>query len=194
MALPVDNEARSSGAVFTLAAVVIAATVAACSLDQLLNGGKSSAQADAGESDAGDAAAVEAGITGAACGVDSESGANLCRATSMCPTVVVDSQAFPHCGFRIKNGAAELVCACGQSICSMGPFTTCSQAAGLLTSQTESQTCVQVAEGRCTENAGASSSGSSGTSTSSGSGSPTCDKTCLAECGGGAACAQVCGC
>lgn len=190
MALPVDN-ARCSSAVFTLAAVVIAATLAACSLDQLLNGGKSPATSDAGSGDAGDAAPAEAGITGAACGVDSESGANLCRATSMCPSVVVDSQALPHCGFRIKNGAAELVCACGQSICSMGPFTTCSQAAGLLTSQTESQVCVQVAEGRCTENAG-SSSGT--TTSSSGSSSPTCDKTCLAECGGGAACAQVCGC
>jgi hypothetical protein len=32
-------------------------------------------------------------------------------------------------------------------------------------------------------------------STSSGSGgSSTCDKTCLSECGGGSACASICGC
>lgn len=173
---------------FTLAAIVIAATLAACGLEQLVNGGGSqkSQGGDAGPSPTDSGA--EAGVTGTACGVDSQSGAQLCRSTSMCPSVIIDSQAFPHCGFRIKSGAAELVCACGELICSMGPFTTCSQAAGLITSQTESQVCVQVGEDRCTKNAAPASTSSGGSS------NPTCDKTCMAECGGGAACAAVCGC
>lgn len=179
----------TGNAPFTLAAIVIAATVAACGLEQLVNGGKgekSTGGSDAGP-DSGEGGAPA--ITGQSCGVDVSSGAQLCRSTSMCPSVIIDGQAFPHCGFRIKSGAAELVCACGEQICSMGPFTTCSQAAGLITSQTETQVCVQVAEGRCAQNASSSSG-----STSGGSSSPTCDRTCMTECGGGAACAAICGC
>jgi len=137
--------------------------------------------------------AVEAGVVGANCGIESGSGQQLCQATSICPTLVVDTQAFPHCGFRIKGGATELVCACGQLLCSMGTYTTCTQAAALLMMQTEQQVCTQLAEDRCSAGTAAPSSGGSGTSGSSGA-KGTCDHTCLAECGGGGGCASICGC
>ena len=146
------------------------------------------ADAAAGASDAG--AAGEAGIVGGGCGVERNSGIELCVATSMCPSVVVDTQAMPSCGFRVRGAAVDLVCACGASICPVGVFSTCAEASQLLANQTEQGVCVQVAEGRCLEsNASSSSSGS----TSSG-GNPACDRDCMRECGGGAGCASVCNC
>jgi hypothetical protein len=159
---------------------------AGCGIEQLTQGGSSGSTgtvADGGGDSGGDA-----GVTGAGCGIESGSGAQLCVATSLCPNVVVDTQALPHCGFRIKGGSSELVCACGESICAMGAFATCAQAAALLQSQTEASVCTQVADGRCFAGT-PSSSGSSGSNTK-----PTCDRQCLQECGGGGGCASICGC
>ena len=174
-----------------LAAAVL---TAGCALAQLTQGGDKGEKGDTGAAGEGGAAATaDAGVQGAGCGIDSLSGANLCVATTLCPNVVVDTQAFPHCGFRIKGGASELICGCGDSICSMGAFTTCAQAVALLKSQTEAAVCAQVGEDRCSRTAPVP--GSSGTSGASGSsGNPNCDKTCLQECGSGAGCASICGC
>jgi hypothetical protein len=176
-----------------------AALVLGCGIvDIAPAGGGGSKATSAAVADGGSDAAVEAGVVGANCGIESGSGQQLCQATSICPTLVVDTQAFPHCGFRIKSGATELVCACGQLLCSMGTYTTCTQAAALLMTQTEQQVCTQLAEDRCSAGTAApsGSSGSSGTSGASGSSgaSGTCDHTCLAECGGGGGCASICGC
>jgi hypothetical protein len=161
--------------------------IVGCGIEQLTQGSSSSGST-ATATDGGTDAAAEPTVTGAGCGIESGSGIQLCLATSACPTLAVDTQALPHCGFRIKGGSSELVCACGDSICSMGAYTTCAQAAGLLTSQTEAQVCTQLAEGRC-------SAGTPTPSTSSGSSSnPTCDRSCLKDCGGGAGCASICGC
>jgi len=171
----------------SLAGPVIALTTVVaigCGLEQLgQSGGKSSAAAGDGGADA-----AEAGIVGAGCGIETGSGQPLCMATSLCPKVVVDTQATPHCGFRVRGAASELVCACGDSICSMGAFSTCAQAAALLQTQTEAAVCTQVNEGRCF--AGTPSTSSSGSSGSN----PACDRTCLQECGSGAGCASICGC
>lgn len=172
-----------------------ACLVVGCGIEQLTQGGSSSSSSSSSTAaDGGSDAAADSGIVGAGCGVESGSGTQLCVAASNCPTVVVDTEALPHCGFRIKGTASELVCACGDQICSMGAFTTCAQAAALLSSQTEQQVCNQVAEGRCSAGvATPSTSSSSGSSGGSSSGS-SCDKTCMSECGGGAACASICGC
>src|SRR5690242_10764305 len=84
-----------------------------------------------------DAGAAEAGVVGGGCGTESKTGVELCIATSKCPSVVVDTQATPSCGFRVRNGIVDLVCACGTSICPMGTFSTCAEAQKLLTEQTE---------------------------------------------------------
>lgn len=150
-----------------------------------------------GEESGGDASVssdASAGkIVGAGCGTEQKSGVQLCLATSMCPKVVVDTQALPSCGFRVRGATADLVCACGTAICPMGIFATCAEAAQLLAKQTEQAVCVQLNEGRCTEPSASPSSSSSSTSGSSG-GNPTCDRQCLQECGGGAGCASVCNC
>lgn len=145
-------------------------------------------QADSGSSAATAADAGGDGATwvGQGCGVEQESGLQLCAVTNMCPNVVIDTQVFPHCGFRIRGSAIDLVCGCNGAVCPMGIFTSCTQAAQLLTSQTEQSVCAQVNEGRCTQ-------GSAPTSSSSGA-NPNCDKQCMTECGGGAACASLCNC
>jgi hypothetical protein len=142
---------------------------------------------------------VEGGVVGGGCGMEPNSGTQLCVATSMCPNVVVDTQAMPDCGFRIRGGAVDLVCACGAALCPMGIFATCADAANLLANQTQQGVCVQLAEGRCleaspTSTSSTSSSSSSSSGASSSGGNPACDRQCVADCGGGAGCAAVCNC
>ncbi len=167
------------GPVVTLA-VLAALPVVGCGLEQITQGGSAAKATDGGTD------AAEAGVVGAGCGRETSSGQELCVATSVCPNVVVDTQTFPHCGFRVRGSASELVCACGESICSMGAFSTCAQASALLRSQTEATVCMQVAEERCS----AGTPVASPPSTSK----PTCDRQCLQECGQGAGCASICGC
>jgi hypothetical protein len=105
---------------------------------------------------------------------------------STCPSVVVDTQAMPDCGFRIRGSVVDLVCACGTAICPMGAFTTCAEATRLLAEQTTSSVCTQLAEGRCSEAAPTTTPGNDG--------NPACDRQCVRDCGGGSACAAVCNC
>jgi hypothetical protein len=158
-------------------------------LAQLGTGGNGVPEAGAPSPEAG---TIEAGVAGGGCGTEPRSGATLCIATSKCPNVVVDTQAMPSCGFRIQGGVVDLVCGCGTALCPMGAFTTCAEAKTLLSEQTESGVCVQLAEGRCTEGVRATSTSTS--STSSGGANPACDQQCVKACGGGAACASVCNC
>lgn len=153
--------------------------------------------ATAATTDAGTTAA-DAGYVGGGCGVETTTGQQLCVATSQCPTLVVDTQAMPHCGFRLRSGVADLVCACGTSICTMGTFDTCEQASNLLLNQSESEVCVQVAEGRCYDTATTTTTKTAAPATSSSSstssGGTGCDAQCVKDCGGGEACASVCNC
>jgi hypothetical protein len=170
----------------------VAALVVACGLQPQNGGGEEGV--DGGPTSTADGGA-EAGIQGAYCGAERQTGIQLCAATSMCPNIVVDTQAMPSCGFRIRGASVDLVCGCGEQVCPMGVFANCAQAAQLLANQTEGQVCAQVSEGRCTSpTTSTTSSSSSGGSTSSSGGSSACDKQCYADCGGGAACASVCNC
>jgi hypothetical protein len=150
--------------------------------------------ADAGtpttDTSTADAAAA---VTGGGCGIEENTGAQLCRAVSECPNVVVDSEAMPHCGFRIRGAVIDIVCGCGTAICTMGTFASCTEAAQLLSANTEQGVCVQLSEDRCVEStssAAPSTTGTSGTTSSN----PACDTQCVKDCGGGASCASVCNC
>lgn len=174
---------------FLLVAVVSAASFTACAMLEQRNGGGGLGD-DAGPAAAADGG--EGGVQGAYCGAERQTGIQLCAMTSMCPELAVDTQAMPSCGFRIRGSTVDLVCGCGEQVCPMGIFANCAQAAQLLANQSEGQVCAQVSEGRCTQ---ATSPTSSSTSSSSSSGgNAACDKQCLSECGGGAACASVCNC
>ncbi len=177
---------------FFFLAFATAIGLSACGLEQLSTGAGGRG-GDGGAADGGDGGG-DAGIQGAGCGTERQTGITLCAATSMCPNLVIDTQAFPSCGFRIRGGSVDLVCGCGDQICPMGVFATCAQAQQLLTSQTEQQVCAQLGEGRCTDVAGSAGSSTSSSSGGSSSGGIGCDKQCMQECGGGAGCASVCNC
>jgi hypothetical protein len=178
---------RAIGAVLGPILVVAATLALGCEeLGQAL-GADAGADAAPAPSTGADAGAV----VGGGCGFESNTGAQLCAATSKCPDVVVDTQAMPSCGFRVRGVAVDLVCACGTALCPMGVFATCEEAKQLLASQTEQGVCVQLAEGRCIDTATTSSSSSG---SPSGGSNPACDPQCVRDCGGGAACASVCNC
>lgn len=176
---------RAFGAVI-LPLFAVAAVGAGC-----LDLTQSNGSGDAGSSAAAtsDGGVDTAAVTGGNCGIEQNSGIQLCQAVSTCPNVVVDTQALPNCGFRVRGGVADLVCVCGTSVCPMGVFANCTEATQLLTSQTEQQVCTQVADGRCSE-----ATATSTTSPTPTHDNPACDQQCVKDCGGGAACASVCNC
>ncbi|MEI9954067.1 MAG: hypothetical protein WDO74_35095 [Pseudomonadota bacterium] len=143
----------------------------------------SSAQAGgAGASGAGSSSGG-ASATGTNCGVDPSSGIALCLGISSCPSVRVDPDQFPDCGFRIARGSIDLECLCGDSLCPMGSAASCLDAKALLSEQSAQAVCAGIAEGRCQvvrQTANRSSS--------------PCDKECRAQCSGVPGCITLCGC
>jgi hypothetical protein len=174
----------------TACALVCALLTFGCEqLAQSLGGPSGGDDGGASAATAGDGSASTKGAEGSSCAIEESSKTSLCAAISTCPSVAVDSPTMPHCGFRVRNGVADLVCACGGAICPMGAFTTCADAKTLLSEQTEQGVCVQLAEGRCS---GAATPAPSSSPTSTGN--PACDRQCMRDCGGGEACAAVCNC
>ena len=115
--------------------------------DSSSSGGPDATQATEG----GDA---EAGVTGIDCGPDPDTGVVLCLGISACPNLLVDSDLYPGCGFRIHDGTGvlDLECACYGLICPIGIASTCDQATALMQDQSQYPVCMQVDENRCTTN------------------------------------------
>ncbi len=63
------------------------------------------------------------------------SGIALCLGISSCPTVRVDPDQFPDCGYRIAGGSIDLECLCGDSLCPMGSAASCLDAKALLSEE-----------------------------------------------------------
>jgi hypothetical protein len=137
-------------------AAVFIAPFALCSCIGISIGPSSSSNnKDAGSSTtSSDGSTEDASVVGANCGVDPDTGITLCLAISTCPTLVVDPDLFPGCGFRIHaaSDVIDLECACYGQICPIGVTTTCDQAAALMVDQSQYTVCMQVNEGRCTIN------------------------------------------
>ena len=171
---------RASGLVGLVGLLALLST--ACVNDLLHLGDKADAGApsDAGASPAATAdAAVGAGCTG-----DLGGGLKLCTYVSLCPTLGVDHDVYPNCGFRLHGDLIDLECVCQGVLCPIGVPTTCAQAKELLSSQTEYAVCAQVNEGRCT------ALGTAGGTTPPAS----CDRNCAAQCHGDTSCMKSCGC
>lgn len=178
------------------AALVLACGLSSCIGLQLGQSGDTDAGAAGTGGSAGAATADVDAATGAGCGTDGTSGVTLCRAISACPTVVVDPDLFPNCGFRIHEAALDLECLCGEDLCPMGTAVTCDQVAMLLASQSELSACTQVSEGRCAQTGAASAPAQSppaATGGQAGAGSG-CDRTCQSQCAGDPGCYRICGC
>ena len=165
----------------TALALTLAPLVLGGCLDITQNGGGGSGQTT------GATAPVDAGaaaIKGAGCGIVGTS--IMCRATSYCPTIVMDDAKFPNCAFRIRGNVVDIQCVCGgEMLCPMGTPTTCAETTSMLAQQTEAQVCVQISEGRCTPIAG-----DGGVRT----GPSDCDRVCAETCGSDPYCRRTCGC
>ena len=83
------------------------------------------------------------------CGIESTTGATLCRAIGACTDTALDPDQFPHCGFRLNGNKTELACACVGSLCTVAPEITCASARDFLASTTELSACANVSEGKC---------------------------------------------
>ena len=157
------------------------------SLSSCLQIGKQSdsgSSADAGSaSAAGSSSSGGASATGTNCGVDPSSGVTLCLGISSCPSVRVDPDQFPDCGYRISGNRIDLECLCGDSLCPIGSAASCLDARALLSEESAQGVCAGIAEGRCQV-----VKQTSPTSTS------TCDKDCRTQCGGVPGCIKLCGC
>ncbi|MFO0667309.1 MAG: hypothetical protein U0174_25385 [Polyangiaceae bacterium] len=112
------------------------------------SGSSGSAASDASDNDGGTATG-DAGVQGLACGADRATGVTLCSAVSSCPNLVVDGDALPSCGFRVKGTSYDIQCVCGDWLCPVGTPTTCTEAAQLMNGATSLQVCLQVNENRC---------------------------------------------
>ncbi len=132
-----------------LALTLAAAGSAACS-SNLFGNGDAGAGGGAATSDAA-ATADAAAATGAGCTDDLGGGLKLCTYISICPTLAVDHDLYPNCGFRIRGQIIDLECVCQGMLCPMGAPTSCTQAAQLMTDQHEILVCQQIDEGRCTK-------------------------------------------
>jgi hypothetical protein len=118
--------------------------------------------------------------TGADC-VDFGSGVVLCTSISLCPSIAVDHDLYPNCGFRIPGNSIDLECVCDNALCPVGSALSCTQARNLLDSQAEVIVCAQAAEGRCAALSVRNSVSS-------------CNQSCAADCVGDPACLKLCGC
>ncbi|MEO8797088.1 MAG: hypothetical protein ABI551_04315 [Polyangiaceae bacterium] len=129
------------------------------------------------------------GATGVDCITESTTGATICSGTTQCPSVTVDHDIYPDCGFRVvgANATLDLECACDEGmLCPLGIASSCAEAATMLQNQTEATVCQQISEGRCSRG--------TGTASSSGGSNSNCNATCESECAGAPACIAACGC
>lgn len=138
--------------VFACLAVAVAVASSGCIA---FNFGSKKSSGDAGSSDGGtsDASSDAVGTTtaqGIDCGPDPDTGVVLCSAISTCPNIYVDYDLYPGCGFRVHGSVLDLECACYGMLCPIGVTTSCTEAAKLLSSQSQYAVCAQVNEGRCT--------------------------------------------
>jgi hypothetical protein len=143
-------------------------------------GGASSSAGSAGASGTSNAPA-----SGTNCGVDPSSGIALCLGISSCPTVRVDPDQFPDCGYRISGSIIDLECLCGDSLCPMGSAASCLDAKALLSEQSAQGVCAGIADGNCQVVKQTATNSSS---------SSSCDKECRSQCSGEPGCITLCGC
>lgn len=164
-------------AVFALSLLLPSACLQ-LTLDPAGSGG--AAASASSRADAGDAATA---ISGTGCAVDSVSNVTLCTSIDVCPGLAVDHDLYPDCGFRVPALSIDVLCVCGDSLCSMGTALGCAQIRAILAQSSELAVCAQESEGRCAAR-GPVKPATSG----------SCDRTCVSECAGDPGCFRLCGC
>jgi hypothetical protein len=156
-------------------------SVTGCGLIQSLLGDGSSGQG--GSTGTGDT-----GPQGIDCGTDPETSVTLCLGTSLCPGMLIDTEAYPACGFRMNGGVLDVECSCNGMLCPLGAVGSCDDLKTAFANSNEGTICAQVSAGTCTQGTPMATSSSAAT------GGGTCDVACRDECAGDQTCIQSCGC
>jgi hypothetical protein len=148
--------------------------------------GSDDAGAAATGSDAG-ATAASTAVTGASCTTITSS-ISLCQSISSCPSLALNPQVFPECGFRIHGTAVDPECLCdNEYLCPIGHPTTCAEAATDSSGDVNyDSVCQQEVTGGCQDLTGAS--------TGTGSSSSTACQMCVNACDNVPSCIDACGC
>jgi hypothetical protein len=154
--------------------------LAGCGILQALEGGGGT-----GGSAATTAAGGSAAPQGIDCGTDPNTSATLCLGSTVCPGLLIDTQVFPGCGFRVQGSAVDIECSCSGFLCPLGAAT-CADAQTKLMAESYGVVCNQLGAGSCAQGTPAAASASSS--------GGTCDTTCESECAGEPTCIQLCGC
>ncbi len=160
-----------------------ALALSGCALLQALEGGSGGSTTTAA------AAGGSTPVAGSDCGQDPDTSAVLCLGNNVCPSVTIDTNAYPGCGFRVSGYTVDIECSCSGWLCPLGA-TTCTDAQTKLSAENLGTVCGQMGTGVCVQGTPVTSSSSS-SSTSAGG---TCDQSCLAGCDGEPICIQTCGC
>ena len=174
---------RSPFAILPRSLALVAALLAgqACVLPDISqNGSDAGAAAPPAGSDAG------ATVRGASCTAVTAS-ISLCEFISACPTLSLNPQVFPQCGFRIHGSAIDPECLCqSQYLCPVGAPTTCAEAAKAASGDTTyDSVCQQALTGNCQDLGAATGTGASQ--------SAAC-QACLKNCDNVPSCIDACGC
>jgi hypothetical protein len=163
--------------------------IAACFLTQKSQG--SDAGADGSAATPSDGRGAEGRDSGASdCATDPITKVTLCSAVAQCPSLVINHDAFPNCGYRLRGFTFDIQCWCNGYVCPLGSPTTCSEVEQLMQSQTEPLVCAQANEGRCTQPQGDTSGGTTGQPSVPNS----CDRECMKQCGFTPGCQELCNC
>jgi len=83
------------------------------------------------------------------CVLDTVSRQVLCTETALCPSLRVDHDLYPNCGFKYPSTSIEVLCVCDDALCPLGSALDCKQASALLDAQSELLVCIQRSEARC---------------------------------------------
>jgi hypothetical protein len=126
-----------------------------------------------------------AAAQGIDCGTDPDTGAVLCLGISTCPSFMIDSDAFPACGFRISGAVLDLECSCSGELCPIGMASTCSDLTKLTMEKNYTGVCTQVSDGRCTMGTPAGAPDAAAIA---------CQQSCNDMCAGDPTCIKACTC
>src|SRR5580658_3185906 len=127
--------------------------------------------------------------SGTGCKTDPTTNVTLCAGSSECPSVNVDPNVYPDCGYFFNGGLVYLACLCSNNLCPIGQPTTCAQAAALLQSSNEGTACAEADNNQCTMlSSGTAADATTIGTTDAGSG---CDQTCYSACAGEPDCIQL---
>ncbi len=170
----------------TLFAMLGSTTLAACFLTQSSSGSDAGADGAAAATSTATAGTTTADAGLSNCATDPITKVTLCTSVAACPSLSINHDVFPDCGYRAVGGSFDIQCWCSGYVCPLGSPTSCADVEQLFEQQSEALVCTQVDQGRCTQ--------PQKTGSTTGGTTTTACQACMQQCGNTPGCKDVCGC